>query len=114
MWSGTVASIPSGWQLCDGTNGAPDLRNRFVMSVGASENPGGIGGNSSHEFMVLADTGEDIVVSCSNCHYAANREQAAVKIKENFSSNNQPAVLEKIDTPGVKNVAEVAKYLNNL
>ncbi len=31
MWHGSIASIPSGWQLCDGTNGTPDLRNRFII-----------------------------------------------------------------------------------
>lgn len=34
MWSGSIASIPSGWFLCDGTNGTPDLRNRFVVGAG--------------------------------------------------------------------------------
>lgn len=36
MWSGSVTSIPSGWVLCDGTNGTPDLRGRFVLGF----NPG--------------------------------------------------------------------------
>lgn len=40
MWGGTIASIPSGWKLCDGTNGTPDLRDRFV--VGASQDNGGV------------------------------------------------------------------------
>ena len=35
MWSGTIASIQTGWQLCDGTNGTPDLRNRFVVCADA-------------------------------------------------------------------------------
>jgi hypothetical protein len=34
MWSGSVASIPSGWYLCDGNNSTPDLRNRFVVGAG--------------------------------------------------------------------------------
>ena len=33
MWSGTIATIPSGWVLCDGTNSTPDLRNRFVIGA---------------------------------------------------------------------------------
>lgn len=33
MWSGTIASIPSGWLLCNGSNGTPDLRNRFVIGA---------------------------------------------------------------------------------
>lgn len=36
MWAGTIATIPSGWALCDGTNGTPDLRSRFI--IGASTN----------------------------------------------------------------------------
>lgn len=49
MWSGTLVSIPSGWNLCDGANGTPDLRNKFIMgagSVGYSA-PGTTGGSSS-------------------------------------------------------------------
>ena len=39
MWSGTIATIPSGWQLCNGTNGTPDLRDRFI--IGSSIDSGG-------------------------------------------------------------------------
>lgn len=35
MWSGTIATIPSGWVLCDGTNSTPDLRNRFIIGANA-------------------------------------------------------------------------------
>ena len=41
---------------------------------------GPIGGSYSHEFMVLADTGEDLVVSCDSCDYAANLEKAEVPL----------------------------------
>jgi hypothetical protein len=33
IWSGSIASIPSGWKLCDGNNGTPDLRNRFIIGA---------------------------------------------------------------------------------
>jgi microcystin-dependent protein len=36
MWSGSIASVPSGWLLCDGTNGTPDLRDRFVVGAGST------------------------------------------------------------------------------
>jgi hypothetical protein len=48
MWGGAIANIPSGWQLCDGTNGTPDLRNIFIKGVAAGNEPGGIGGDSMH------------------------------------------------------------------
>lgn len=44
MWSGSITSIPTGWALCDGANGTPDLRNRFILAVSEGENPGGTGG----------------------------------------------------------------------
>ena len=37
MWSGTIATIPSGWALCDGTGGTPDLRNRFIIGANADD-----------------------------------------------------------------------------
>ncbi len=41
MWSGTIASIPAGWALCNGANGTPDLTDKFIISVAsAAENPG--------------------------------------------------------------------------
>lgn len=36
MWSGSIASIPTGWALCNGTNGTPDLRDRFIVGAGSS------------------------------------------------------------------------------
>jgi hypothetical protein len=49
MWSGTNASIPAGWALCDGTNGTPDLTDRFILSVSSSaEDPGAMGGTHSY------------------------------------------------------------------
>jgi microcystin-dependent protein len=48
MWSGTVASIPQGWVLCDGQNGTPDLRDRFIRGAAAGQNPGATGGSLTH------------------------------------------------------------------
>jgi len=44
MWSGSIATIPVGWALCDGTNGTPDLRDRFVVGAGTTYAPGNTGG----------------------------------------------------------------------
>ena len=47
MWSGSLATIPSGWALCDGANGTPDLRDRFVVGAGSTYSVGNTGGQSS-------------------------------------------------------------------
>ena len=45
LWSGSSGSIPAGWALCNGTNGTPDLRDKFVIGASLSYSVGGIGGN---------------------------------------------------------------------
>ncbi|MGB3225917.1 MAG: proline--tRNA ligase [Desulforhopalus sp.] len=71
---------------------------------------GAIGGSFSHEFMVLADTGEDTIVVCKDCEYAANMEKAVVKLAEN-SPKQALGELEKIETPGKRKVDAVCEYL---
>lgn len=50
MWSGTT--IPSGWYLCDGTNGTPDLRNRFIVGSGDEYSIGNTGGEKTHTLTI--------------------------------------------------------------
>ncbi len=53
MWSGPINTIPGGWALCDGSQGTPDLRNRFILSVQSSvENPGATGGTHDQTLTV--------------------------------------------------------------
>jgi len=71
---------------------------------------GAIGGDVSHEFMVIAETGEDILAFCENCGYASNVELTpAISPEEKFEEEEKP--LEKVYTPGVRSAQDVAKYL---
>lgn len=74
---------------------------------------GAIGGNVSHEFMILADTGEDQIAVCPQCQYAANLELAGRKIspEPQNKQNSAGPKLEKIATPNQKTVEEVAEFL---
>jgi hypothetical protein len=47
LWSGSSASIPSGWYLCNGSNGTPDLRNRFIVGAGDTYAVGAVGGSAN-------------------------------------------------------------------
>ena len=71
---------------------------------------GSIGGNFSHEFMVLADTGEDTIAFCHDCDYAANVERAEVVWKGAPCAVACPEH-EKVATPGAYSVEEVAAML---
>ena len=81
---------------------------------------GAIGGKESHEFLVITETGEDEVIYCSNCGYAANAEKAqsaktiiAVSRSPERSEGEakQSLPLEEIATPGCKTIEEVASFL---
>lgn len=52
MWSGATATIPSGWALCNGSNGTPDLRDRFVIGAGNIYSVGATGGEAQHTLTV--------------------------------------------------------------
>lgn len=74
---------------------------------------GAIGGSFSHEFMVLADTGEDDIVSCQNCPYASNLEKAEVRVRRDDSKATEAEKeLQVVDTPGIKTVDEVTRFLS--
>ncbi len=49
LWSGSVASIPAGWHLCDGLVGTPDLRDRFIIGAGGAYNPNTSGGAATKD-----------------------------------------------------------------
>ena len=71
---------------------------------------GAIGGSYSHEFMVLADTGEDTIATCEVCAFAANLEKAAVVCDVTPYAAETPAP-EQVDTPGAHTVEQVAGML---
>jgi prolyl-tRNA synthetase len=75
---------------------------------------GAIGGSRSHEFQVLAESGEDAIVSCESCAYAANIEKAAIGADESGASDaaaaDGPAPRE-VATPAKRTVEEVAAFL---
>src|SRR5579862_7736468 len=71
---------------------------------------GAMGGSQSHEFMVETQAGEDIVVSCPKCGYAANLEKATSQLApvQDLPGDGDP---ELVHTPGMKTIEEVAKFL---
>lgn len=72
---------------------------------------GAIGGSASHEFMVLAKTGESAVVSCDRCDYAANVEKAEARGLP-VTSTEEPRALSEESTPGATSVEDVARLLD--
>jgi prolyl-tRNA synthetase len=93
---------------------AMGLRYRLVAA-----DSGAIGGKTSAEFQVLADSGEDAIVACDRCDYAANVEVAIVRAEETKADETDPdsplalsaAPIKKVHTPGHGTIADVAAFL---
>ncbi|MBI4297774.1 MAG: proline--tRNA ligase [Chloroflexi bacterium] len=88
-------------------------RNIFIRcgleAIMVEADSGAIGGKESHEFMLIADSGEDEVLRCPQCDYAANAERASF-YKEAMPSEDPLPPME-VATPGVKTISELAAFL---
>ena len=80
-----------------------------LPSVIVEADSGAIGGKESHEFMLITETGEDEIVYCSNCDYAANIEKAR-SVKPKLETKT-PLPIEEISTPNIKTIEEVANFV---
>lgn len=72
---------------------------------------GNIGGDMSHEFQVLAQSGEDLILSCDSCDYAANAEKAVTPRKAAELSDEGAEAVEDVHTPGCKSIEEISSFL---
>jgi len=99
MWSGSLATIPSGWALCDGANGTPDLRDRFVVGAGGTYSVASTGGQNSvtltvdqmpaHSHSATANSGGSMEFSQSSSHGGGNvyYGMGTIYYKDNIRKN---------------------------
>ena len=80
-----------------------------LKAIPVSSDVGMMGGSLAHEFMVLNPAGEDVLVLCETCDYAANRQVAIVPKPE--ATAEDPAPLEEVATPGTTTIATLAAFL---
>lgn len=81
-----------------------------IPSIAVEADSGAIGGKDSHEFILLAERGEDTIIHCSACKYAANQERATTF--EELTVSNHPEPLSPISTPETKTIEEIAELLD--
>jgi len=72
---------------------------------------GPIGGDASHEFMIPAENGEDTLLHCAECGYAANQEKAEVGARDAVRPDVPLGELEKVDTPDCSTIEQVSAFL---
>ncbi len=68
MWSGSIASIPSGWLLCNGTSGTPDLRDRFIVGAGTTYAVAATGGSANATLVSHTHTATSTVTDPGHAH----------------------------------------------
>ena len=72
---------------------------------------GAIGGSFTHEFHVLADSGEDLILSCNGCDYAANSERCEIALPSAPAAEENPADPLEVVTPGKKTIEDLCAFL---
>jgi len=85
-----------------------------LKTIAVEADTGVMGGKFSHEFMVPAETGENAVVVCDGCNYAANVEKATSKVEKSEASGADGAPTEKFPTPGVVTIEALASAPHNI
>ena len=90
-----------------------NIYNRIGLeTIQVEADSGAIGGKDSHEFMAVSKIGEDTILKCTQCNYAANSEKAEfIRVQQkNYSEKNLP--LEQISTPAIKTIESLNKNLS--
>jgi hypothetical protein len=80
LWSGSIAAIPSGWALCNGSNGTPDLRNRFIVGAGSTYAVAATGGSA--DAIVVSHTHTGTTVSAGTHNHTVTTNAAQVTPNE--------------------------------
>lgn len=94
MWSGSVASIPAGWALCNGTNGTPNLIDKFVLGAGISSPAVGATGGSKDAIVVDHTHTATSTVNDPGHSHTYNFRDRATSGASVGSSNNAPATAQ--------------------
>lgn len=119
LWSGASGAIPEGWALCNGTNGTPDLRDRFVLGAGGRYSVGARGGEETHKLTLsetpaaIPDIPDGNLVQCiAGSRLSASESYRANKV--GFVQDNQDVEYSMTPLSNVLNELEYNTAHNNM
>ena len=116
IWSGASNAIPSGWYLCNGSNGTPDLRDRFVVGAGSAYSPGNTGGSSSVTLSESQLPSHSHTASVSDPGHAHSYIDQYVVINAGYRpwpANNNDCQKRNIDTTNATTGITVSTTIGN-
>jgi microcystin-dependent protein len=104
MWSGPLAAVPQGWALCDGANGTPDLRDRFILGTNAGENPGTTGGSHTVTLTVanLPSHDHPLTINPGGSHSHGTH----IKNDDSFEDGNNKGGVDNESGNGISTTAD--------
>lgn len=88
LWNGSIATIPAGWALCDGTLGTPDLRDRFLQGAGGALSPGDTGGSILHNHDFTSDLHNHVIPAGTDIVGGANLSSTTTSVVVTGTTNN--------------------------
>lgn len=98
MWSGSIASIPTGWSLCNGSNGTPNLLDRFIVGAGSGYSVAGTGGSADATLVSHSHTATSTVSDPGHSH-TWQRQDAQNDVGERpWPASNNDCILTTVNT----------------
>ena len=91
IWTGTLAGVPSGYYLCDGSNSTPNLLEKMLRSVAAGVNPGGTGGSDTHDHGAVTGAGAPGAIQVVTDQSGANVDKSENHTHSIASDSSLPA-----------------------
>jgi len=92
LWYGSIGSVPTGWYLCDGTNGTPDLRDRFVVGGGSTYAVGATGGSANAIVVSHTHTASSTSTVTDPGHFHSYTQPSPGTLVPNINGTGQGAV----------------------
>ena len=101
IWSGAIGAVPSGWYICDGTNGTPDLRNRFIVGAGSTYSVGGNGGSADAITVTHTHTATSVVTDPTHQHLGFGSSGATAQAGSGGGIGGAAGVLNTAASTGI-------------
>jgi microcystin-dependent protein len=101
LWSGSTGSIPSGWLLCDGTNGTPDLRDRFIIGAGNTYAVGATGGTADAIVVSHTHSATSSVTDPGHFHLSSGTNGGSQTGFLSSDGDNTPQLPTTTETTGI-------------